>query len=200
MFCKGFIINFAKFIGKHLYRGRFIKKRFRQRYFPVSLAKIFRTPFSKTFFLFLQTFFLFSFFFSENLFSKCQCGFRKGILAQHCLMKLIEKWRECIDKGLEFGALLTDLPKAFDCLPHDLIAKLNAYRADISALRLIFVCLTNRKQRTKIGNDYSSSREILYGVPQASRLEPLLFNIFICDLFLITDDSEMAYHADDTTP
>ena len=115
-------------------------------------------------------------------------------------MKLIEKWRECIDKGLEFGALLTDLPKAFDCLPHDLIAKLNAYRADISALRLIFVCLTNRKQRTKIGNDYSSSREILYGVPKASRLEPLLFNIFICDLFLITDDSEMAYHADDTTP
>ena len=51
---------------------------------------------------------------------------RKGLNAQHCLIKLIEKWRECIDQDLEFGALLTDLSKAFDCLPHDLlIAKLS---------------------------------------------------------------------------
>ena len=102
----------------------------------------------------------------ENLFSKYQCGFRKGLNAQHCLIKLIEKWPERLDKGLEFGVLLTDLSKAFDCLPHDLlIAKLNAYGVDISALRLIFDYLTNRKQRTKIGNDYSSWKEIFYGVP-----------------------------------
>ena len=101
--------------------------------------------------------------FFENLFSKYQCGFRKGLNAQHCLIKLIEKWRECIDQGLEFRILLTDLSKAFDCLPHDLlIAKLNAYGVDISALRLIFDYLTNRKQRTKIGNDYSSWRKLLY--------------------------------------
>ena len=100
--------------------------------------------------------------FFENLFSKYQCGFRKGLNAQHCLIKLIEKWRECIDQGLEFGILLTDLSKAFDCLPHDLlIAKLNAYGVDISALRLIFNYLTNRKQKTKIDNDHSSWREIL---------------------------------------
>ena len=126
---------------------------------------------------------------------------RKGLNAQHCLIKLIEKWRECIDQDLEFGALLTDLSKAFDCLPHDLlIAKLNAYGVDISALRLIFDYLTKRKQRAKIGNDYSSSREILYGVPQGFTLVPLLFNIFICDLILITDDFKMANYADDTTP
>ena len=87
------------------------------------------------------------------------------------------------------------------CFPHDLlIAKLNAYGVDVSALRLIFDYLTNRKHRTKIGIDYSSWREILYGVPQGSILGPLLFNIFICNLFLITDDFEMANYADDTTP
>ena len=139
--------------------------------------------------------------FFENLFSKYQCGFRKGLNAQHCLIKLIEKWRECLEQDLEFGALLTDLSKAFDCLPHDLlIAKLNAYGVDISALRLMFDYLTNRKQRAKIGNDYSSWREILYGVLQGSILGQILFNIFICDLFLITDDFEMANYADDTTP
>ena len=88
-----------------------------------------------------------------------------------------------------------------DCLPHDLlIAKLNAYGVGISPLRLIFDYLTNRKQRAKIGNDYSSWREILYDVLQGSILGQILFNIFICDLFLITDDFEMANYADDTTP
>ena len=62
-----------------------------------------------------------------------------------------------INQGLEFGALLTDLFKVFVSLPHDLLmAKLNVYGIDVSALRLIFDYLTNRKQRTKIGNNYSS--------------------------------------------
>ena len=51
-----------------------------------------------------------------------------------------------MDQGLEFGALLAELSKTFDYIPHDLlIAKLNSYGVDISALRLIFDCLTNRK-------------------------------------------------------
>ena len=138
---------------------------------------------------------------SEDLFSKYQCGFRKVLNAQHCLIKLIEKWGEYLDQGLEFGALLTDLSKDFDCLPHDLfIAKLNAYGVDISLLSLIFDYLKNRELRTKIANNYISQREILYGIPQQSILGPLLFNIFICDLFLITDNFEMANYADDTLP
>ena len=101
--------------------------------------------------------------FFENLFSKYQCRFRKGLKTKHCLIKLMKKWRECLDQGLEFGALLTDLSKAFDCLPHDsLIAKLNAYGVDNSELRLILNYLTNRKQRTKTSNDYSSWKKIFY--------------------------------------
>ena len=43
-------------------------------------------------------------------------------------LTLLEKWKRSIDKGKVFGALLTDLSKAFDCLNHDLlITKLNAY-------------------------------------------------------------------------
>ena len=92
-----------------------------------------------------------------NFFSKFQCGFRQGISAQHCLLTMIEKRKKCVDKGKTFGALLTDLSKAFDCLLHDLIiAKLNAYGFSLSASKLIHNYLSHRKQRTKINSSYSS--------------------------------------------
>ena len=53
----------------------------------------------------------------DEILSKYQCGFRRGYGAQHCLISLLEKWRIGVDQGLEFGALLTDLSKAFGCLP-----------------------------------------------------------------------------------
>ena len=60
--------------------------------------------------------------------SKYQCGFRKGYTTQHCLLAMLEKWTSVVDKGKSFGALLTDLPKTFDCLSHELLfAKLDAY-------------------------------------------------------------------------
>ena len=65
--------------------------------------------------------------FFENSLSKFQCGFRKGFSAQDCLLVMIEKWKRVLDNGVICGALLTDLSKAFDCLPHDLLlAKLHA--------------------------------------------------------------------------
>ena len=80
---------------------------------------------------------------------------------------MIEKWRESVDKGASFHALLTNLSKAFDCIPHELlIAKLHANGFDKKSINLMYDYLFNRKQRVKVGGIYSSRREILYGVPQ----------------------------------
>ena len=69
---------------------------------------------------------------------------------------MIEMWRKALDEKKLAGAILTDLSKAFDCLSHELlIAKLNAYGFDKSALEFIYNYLKERKQRTKVNGNYS---------------------------------------------
>ena len=97
----------------------------------------------------------------ENVFSIFQCCFRKKYSTQHVLIPIIEKARKILDKGGTFGALLTDLSKAFDCMTHDLlIAKLYALNFDMNVLNLIFDYLTGRKQRAKINSSFSSYLDI----------------------------------------
>ena len=56
-----------------------------------------------------------------TLFSKFQCGFRKGFNAQHCLLLMIEKWLKVLDNGGETGAVLRDLFKTFDRIKRNLL-------------------------------------------------------------------------------
>ena len=87
----------------------------------------------------------------SNFFPNINVNSEKGFSAQHSLLSILEKWESAVGNKIVFGALLTDLSKAFDCLSHDLlVAKLNAYGFSMAALRLIQNYLSNRKQRTKI--------------------------------------------------
>ena len=88
-----------------------------------------------------------------------------------------------------FDALLTDFSKTFDCLGHELVtAKLNAYGFGFPALRRINDYLSNRKQRTKIENTYSTWLNIMFGV-----LQGLILGSFLADLFFAVNDIDMQF-------
>ena len=114
---------------------------------------------------------------------------------------MIEKLKKSLDQGGGYATLLTDLSKAFDCLPHDLIiAKLHAYGFDKASLRLMHSSLTDRYQKVKINNSYSLWSLIKHTVPQGSILVPILFKVFLCDVFFMLDNTDIASYADDNTP
>ena len=141
-----FSLKLADVTPLHKKARKDMKEKFRLVSILSTLSKIFE----KCMFAEMYTFF-------DNIFSNQQCGFRKGYSTQHCLLVMLETWKRSVDKGKVFGALLTDLSKAFDCLDHELLtAKLNAYGFSLPALRLINNYLSNRKQRTKIENTYST--------------------------------------------
>ena len=137
----------------------------------------------------------------DSLLATNQCGFRKGFSSQYCLLAMLQKFKEEIDRGNQFGALLTDLSKAFDCIDHKLlIAKLYEYGVLSSALNIISSYLKQRTRRTKINDCFSTRSNIEYNVLQDSVLGPLLLIITMIDLFYQCEENSVANYADDTTP
>ena len=87
---------------------------------------------------------------------------------------MMEDWRKAPDDRKYVGAVLTDLSKAFDCMPRNLLlAKLKAYDVSNDTTTLMGSYLSSR---VKLNSATSSLLEVQKGVPQGSILGPLLFN------------------------
>ena len=133
--------------------------------------------------------------------SKFISAYRKSFRTNHVLILVIENWKKPLDKKKIVGTVSVDLSKAFDSILHDfLIDKMYAYRFSINTVVTFFYsCLKGWIQNVRINNTHNVFQVLSSGVSLGLILGPLLFNIFINDLFLWTTKTKLLNFADDNT-
>lgn len=129
-----------------------------------------------------------------------QFGFRARSSCELALLSALDQWMGQVDKGDIVGALLVDLSKAFDTVPHQLLLKelMNTGCAQ-TAVKWFHSFLVGREQRVIQRPIVTDWMPVTRGVPQGSCLSPILFNIFTRELPLKCQ-STIHQFADDITP
>ena len=163
-------------------------------YRPISLLPAISKIFEKT--VFLQ---VYNYFNSNDLFYKSQYGFRTGHSTELASLEFTDIIYQNLDRGKIPISVFLDLSKAFDTLDHSiLLNKLQYYGIKGKSLDWFQSYLSNRCQFVDFDGTLSNVLPLTTGVPQGSILGPLLFIIYMNDIYVASDKFRAVLYADDS--
>ena len=140
-----------------------------------------------------------SFIESNGILFSGKYGFRDKHSTQRAVLDIVNAIQENIDHNVFSCGIFLDFKKAFDTVDHSgLLHKLHYYGVRGTAHNWFTSYLDGRTQTTQINSKISSKQNLTCGVPQGSVLGPLLFLLYINDIY--TTSSKFKFHlfADDT--
>ena len=128
-----------------------------------------------------------------------QYGFRAKHSTTHALINIIERIRVALDNNQPVSGVFVDFQKAFDTVNHTILLSKLEYYGIRGHIKGWFKSYLHKRKQSVIINGYESEIQILnHGVPQGSVLGSLLFLIYINDLHLSIQNSNVYHFADDT--
>ena len=116
-----------------------------------------------------------------------QYGFRERRSTGHAIIDIVNQIKTNFDKGIYTCGIFIDLKKAFDTVNHSIMLQ-KLYHYGVRGIVSDWFCsyLSIRIQSTQIGPDISNKQPMICGVPQGSVLGPLLFPLYVNDIYRLS--------------